>query len=171
MRFMVAPPNLNTIPCRPLLYGWSLSIPSYLYVFGYCLTLAILLRILHSTWRALAIQRGDFPESNPRNTPRHFWRALSLCFWGINQFKEHSDLWLPTLIGWTELSIYPVLIAMGRYEFIGGWILVKAAGGWTGYAQSRTSFNRFLFFNLVTLITACGLSLFVDPTPCARLAM
>ena len=85
---------------------------------------------------------------------------------GFNKHKEHSDLWIPTAIGFLELVFYPVLIGIGYFVVVGAWIGIKTAGSWMGYSKSRTSFNRFLLFTVLTLLVACVLSLFVEPIKC-----
>lgn len=153
------------IPCNPLFYGWVLTVSWHNYLL-FCLTLAIVLRILHSFLRALAVQRGDFPEANSQNTIREFPRAFRLCFIGVGPHKEHLDLWIPFVIQLCELAIYPLLLVLGDYAVIGAWIGVKTAGGWTGHAQSRTSFQRFLLFNLLTLLLAYWLAPFFTRLEC-----
>lgn len=152
--------------CNPILYGWQLSIPWSVYLLEYCLPIALVIRIAHSWMRALAVRRGDFPGADERNTIRDQWKAFKLCALGFNEFKEHSDLWLPTAIGFLELVFYPILITLGQYAVIGGWLGIKTAGGWMGHVQSRTSFNRFLLFNTLTLLVACVLSIFVKRLKC-----
>jgi hypothetical protein len=151
--------------CNPLLYGWKFNVPWQEYIF-LCLCLSILFRIAHSFVRALAIKRGDFPDAKGWNIPSSLWEAFKLCVCGFNEYKEHSDLWIPTGIGFLELVIYPVLISIGYYAVVGGWIGIKIAGGWMGYTQSRTSFNRFLLFNILGVLAASVLSLFVTPIRC-----
>lgn len=75
-------------------------------------------------------------------------------------------MWIPTAIGFFELAVYPILLTLGNYGIIGAWIGIKTAGGWTGYSQSRTSFNRFLLFNVITLLVAFWLSPFVERLNC-----
>ena len=116
--------------------------------------------------RAFAAVRGDYPGSNRHNRPKTLREAFWLCLNGYNRYKEHSDLWIPTAIGFFELLIYPVLLVLGNYAVIGGWIGVKTAGGWAGYAQSRTSFNRFLLWNILTMLAACVFSLFITRIRC-----
>ena len=158
--------DLQKIPCNTLLYGWRLSISWPLYLLGCCLPIALLLRIAHSWLRALAVRRGDFPGANRENIIHSRWVAFMLCLIGFNRFREHSDLWIPTAIGFFELAIYPILLTLGNYGIIGAWIGIKTAGGWTGYSQSRTSFNRFLLFNVITLLVAFWLSLFIERLNC-----
>ena len=166
MPAMVAPADLLRLPCNPLLSGWRLSISWWSYLIDYCLPIAITLRIAHSWLRALAVRRCDFPGADRTNTIRSRWIAFVLCLVGFNRFKEHSDLWIPTAIGLFELAIYPVLLSLGSYVIIGGWIGIKTAGGWTGYSHSRTSFNRFLLFNILTLLVAFWLSPFIELLKC-----
>jgi hypothetical protein len=156
----------TTIPCDPLQSGWqfapSVSKARYFFL---CLVFALVLRLLHSAWRAFAVTRGDFPDAKESNIKK-WGEAFKLCLGGFNKFKEHSDLFLPTVIGFFELASYPVLLALGQYSIIGGWVLIKTAGSWTGYKKSRTSFNRFLVFNILTLLLAYWLSYYVKRLPC-----
>src|SRR3989442_3238203 len=136
---------MTSVPCNPLFEGWQLAISAWRYVL-YCASWALAYRLLHSLWRASAATRGDFPHDPQRKSAviASYWTAFWYCFNGFNQFKEHSDLWIPFVIGVIELAVYPVLLVLGQIAIIGGWIGVKTAGGWMGWQASRTSFNRFL---------------------------
>jgi hypothetical protein len=101
--------------------------------------------------RALAVQRGDFPDSNESNTIEKFWPAFKICFHGFKMSKEHSDLWLPFLIGFAELFAFPIFLKLDAYSILGGWLVLKTAGGWLGWRASKTSFNRFLVVNITNL--------------------
>ena len=128
-------------------------------------------RVAHSLLRARAIQIGDFPHEKDREHEaviKNYWKAFWLCFRGYNEHKEHSDQWIPAGIGLIELAAYPVLLVLGQIVIIGGWIGIKTAGGWMGWHASRTSFNRFLLFNLLNLVVAYfWLSHFVQRLPCS----
>ena len=93
---------------NPLFGGWQLTIPAWQYLL-YCAIWALVFRLLHSLWRAFAATRGDFPHDLDRKEtvipsyPKAFW----YCFNGFNEFKEHSDLWIPFCIGVIELAAYP----------------------------------------------------------------
>jgi hypothetical protein len=157
------------VPCNPLLHGWHLAISWTTYLFLFCLPLVVVLRALHSLFRALAVQKGDFPYRKDRDFTviTNFCKAFWACFKGFGSYKEHNDLLLPAFIGWIELAAYPVLIALGQFVVIGGWIGIKTAGAWMGWKASRTSFNRFLLFNLLSLLLSYfWLSHYVDLTPC-----
>src|SRR5271157_2273605 len=143
---------MSTLPCNPIFDGWRLTIwwPRYAL---YCALSVVILRVLHSLLRARAVQKGDFPHDKNRqhSVIEDYGKAFRYCFWGDNEFKEHSDLWLPAGIGVVELAVYPVLLVLGQILIIGGWIGIKTAGSWLGWQASRTSFNRFLLFNLLNL--------------------
>ncbi len=132
-----------------------------------CMLAALGMRVLISFLRALAVLRGDFPNSTSKNTIREFGKAFWYCFKGFNRFKEHSDLWIPAAIGFSEFAAFPILLVLGRFEVVGGWILIKTAGAWTGWRESRTSFNRFLLANIITIILSyLWLSRYVERLPC-----
>jgi len=150
------PPNSGGPSTDPLLAGWhlSLGVPCYLIL---CAFLALLLRIVVCVFRAWAIQRGDFPDSE--NEPGRGWPfhlAFWECFKGFSRNTAHVDLWLSAVIGFAELAAYPVLLRLGHWSLIGAWLALKTSGQWGGWRVSRTSFNRFLLSNLLNL----GLSFF-----------
>lgn len=152
---------------NPLFDGWRLTICWPLYLL-YCFLCVLVLRVVVSLLRARAVQKGDFPREEGREAAviEDYWQAFSLCFWGYNDFKEHSDQWIPAAIGFIELAAYPVLLVLGHTLVIGGWIGIKTAGSWLGWRASRTSFNRFLLLNLLSLmISYLWLSHYVQRLP------
>lgn len=152
-------------PCNPLLYGWELNVSRLEYVL-LCLLLALVIRVAHSLVRALAIVKGDYPGSKVQNIPKDWRTGFWWCLNGFNDHKEHRDLWIPTVLGFLELSIYPILLSLQYYAVIGAWVGIKTAGSWMGYSKSRTSFNRFLLFTVLSLLLACVLMLFIDRVKC-----
>ena len=134
---------------------WQLEICTCSYVL-LCAALALVLRCVMAFFRALAVQRGDFPGADAQNTIEDFGAAYATCFHGFKLSKEHADLWLPFAIGFAELVSFPILIRLDAYSILGGWLLLKTAGAWAGWSQSRTSFNRFLFSTIMNV----GLSYF-----------
>jgi hypothetical protein len=159
---------MATIPCNSIFDGWRLTIPWPCYLL-YCLLCVLIFRVAHSLLRARAVQKGDFPHDKERQQAviKEYRIAFSHCFWGYNNFKEHSDQWIPAGIGVIELAAYPVLLVLGQVLIIGGWIGIKTAGSWMGWQASRTSFNRFLLFNLLNLVVSYSwLSHFVQRLPC-----
>jgi len=133
---------------------WSLSTAWWRYWLQ-CAFFTVGIRAIFFLFRAGAVVRGDFPDSAAepgRNWP--YWRAFWVCFGGFSEHKAHADFWLNALIGLAELAVYPVLFKVGYLTPIGGWLALKTAGSWTGWKVSRTSFNRFLFCNLLELAVA-----------------
>jgi hypothetical protein len=117
--------------------------------------------VIFFMFRAWAVQRGDFPDSENSETKHPqpglgwpYWKAFRVCFNGFSQSKAHADLWLNAIIGFFELAAYPVLLKLGYMTIIGGWLAVKTAGSWGGWKVSRTSFNRFLLNNILELAIA-----------------
>jgi hypothetical protein len=159
---------MTSVPCNPIFDGWRLTI-SWWHCILYCVLSVIVLRILHSLLRARAVQKGDFPHERARKQTviDSYWKAFWCCFRGYNDFKEHSDLWIPAGIGVIELAAYPVLLVLGQILMIGGWVGIKTAGAWMGWQASRTSFNRFLLFNLLNLLLSyLWLSHYIKRLPC-----
>jgi hypothetical protein len=141
--------------------NWTLSIPVWCYLLQ-CAIATLVLRIIFFTFRAWAVMRGDFPDSEKgpdkgKPEPGKEWsftRAFWECFSGFSSSKAHADLWLNAFIGFAELATYPVLLRLGYLATIGGWLALKTAGSWGGWKVSRTSFNRFLLNNILELAIA-----------------
>ena len=129
----------------------------------YCLLAAVAIRVIHHLIKAYASSLGDVVGEKPQVFG--YWKSLGIGLAGFCKLKEHSDLWLSTAIGFAELASYPVLIAVGEYTFIGGWLLLKTAGQWAGWSNSRTAFNRFLFTNIITItVSFFGLTHYIRKT-------
>jgi hypothetical protein len=134
----VHPEHPFTIPI------YTFSIPVWCYLLQ-CVLGTLVLRIIFFTFRAWAVQRGDFPDSEKEIEWKDwsFGRAFGECFKGFS-----------ALIGFAELAAYPVFIKLGYLTAIAGWLAVKTAGAWGGWKVSRTSFNRFLLNNILELAIA-----------------
>ncbi len=142
-------PDPNTI--SSLVGGWSIkgSTLSYLVV---CATLAIMVRIVHCIIKAWDVGAKD-QEDNKHLADLSFGKRFKLAFYGFDKDKL-ADLWLGTIIGFAEISFYPVLIFTNNLSAIGGWLAIKTAGGWNVWHEQPRSFNRFLVANLVNLSIA-----------------
>jgi hypothetical protein len=65
------------------------------------------------------------------------------------------DYWVPTLVGTLELLIYPVLISLGAWQAIGGWLVIKTAAGWRWEQnQDRQGYTNFLFGNAMVIFVS-----------------
>jgi hypothetical protein len=135
---------------------WKLAKPLWCYL-SLCAILTVLVGAFIFLFRALAVERGDVPHSEKdkgERKARAFWPAYWESFKGFGNDKAHADFWLNAFIGFAELAAYPFLLKTGYQAYIGGWLLLKAAGNWGGWATSRTSFNRFLLSNIIELAIA-----------------
>src|SRR5260370_31972568 len=91
---------------------WTLVTPLWCYLL-WCAIATLVVRIIVFGFRALAVIRGDFPDSCTE--PGKGWpfaRAFWECFKGFSNSKAHADLWLNSLIGFAGLAAYPVLLKM-----------------------------------------------------------
>jgi hypothetical protein len=133
---------------------WQLLIPACSYLL-LCAFATVGLRCLFSAFRACAIMRGDFPDSDKEpGKDWHFWQAFWESFKGFSQSKAHADLWLNAFIGFFELAAYPILLKTETYSIIGGWLIIRTAGNWGGWSVSRTSYNRYLLNIILELAIA-----------------
>jgi hypothetical protein len=161
-------PKSADVFCNQLIGRSHLTIawPCYLLL---CLCISILARFFQSLFKAQAFKyEGTRKDSNSIEAERResygriYWKYLSSF-----KLKKHSDLFLPTFIGFIELAAYPVLFVVGQYLFIGAWLGIKTAGSWRGWQTSGTAYNRFLLFNLFNLLLAyLFLTRFVQRIPC-----
>ena len=62
------------------------------------------------------------------------------------------DFWYNCFLGVIEIFVFPVLMAAGKYEFIGAWIGFKCVAQWSAWNKNRYVFNRFLIVHAVMLI-------------------
>jgi hypothetical protein len=147
-------------------FGLNASWCCYLLV---CVGFTVFFRALQSLLKAQSfkfeIKNGDCePTDLERQQP--YWRIYRQQFLSF-KFKKHSDLFLPTVIGFVELVAYPILFVIGQYIFIGAWLGIKTAGSWKGWQTSPTAYNRFLLFNLFNLLVAyIFLTRFIYRVPC-----
>jgi hypothetical protein len=157
------PTKSTEVFCNPILGRWHIS--SWTCYLLMCAAISVVVRAFHSLCRAWAYKHGDVPKSDPDKI-EGYWLIFWKCFIGFT-FKRENDLWLPTFIGFAELAAYPVLLVAWQILIIGAWLGIKTAGAWRGWQTSRTSYNRFLFFNLVNLFIAYFLlARFVSYIPC-----
>jgi hypothetical protein len=165
---MIYPPKSTNAFCNPVLGRYQLQV-SCLRYFVTCLVITILVRALQSFFKAQAFKyesdSGD-SKGSLSEVAKPYWSLWWKFFTGF-KLEKHSDLFLPTFIGWAELAAYPVLFVLGQYLFIGAWLGIKTAGSWKGWQTSGTAYNRFLLFNLLNLGAAYFfLTPYVERIPC-----
>ncbi len=125
--------------------------------------LAIIIRLILCIFKAIAIKDGEVDAVDNTN------KTIDSRPWKVKRFGEiykHSflsngkdiridDYWFPFIIGIVELLVFPVLMTKGWWTAIAAWIAIKTASSWGGWQKIRTSYNRFLFGNILSL--ACSL--------------
>jgi len=138
-------PDPTTIPT--LMNNWSIDcLPLYL---GVCALLALGVRIVHCIIKAWSAKLED---SYKEIANLHFIKRFEYLFGGFG--KESADHWLGAIIGFAEISFYPVLLFTDNFSAIGGWLAIKTAGSWKMWSDEPRSFNRFLLSNLFNLAIA-----------------
>ena len=90
------------------------------------------------------------------NSQESFWTL----FWrNVRGFHPRdsgvrSDFWFPSILGFIELTSYPVLMATGAWSVIGAWIGFKTVAQWNHWKENRSSFNRFLIGNAAVAVSS-----------------
>lgn len=136
------------------IWNWKLSICMSEYLI-YCAAFTIFLRVVSCWFRAHAVIRGDFPNSDTEpGTDLLFWEAFKECFYGFRRSKAHADFWTNAMLGFAELFAYPILLKLDDVAILGGWLAIRTAFSWSGWSVSRTSFNRFLLINVAEIAIA-----------------
>ena len=112
-----------------------------------------------------------FEERNPRL--RFKW-VISADAWpylwddvkGRAIVEKSRDFLVPMLIGIVELIVYPFLIALGAWQPISGWLVIKTAAGWRWEVpRDNQSYMRFLLGNGLSLIAASALACLIRVRP------
>ncbi len=162
------PPKSTDVFCNALVGRWQLTTPWCCYLL-ICLAITIAIRAFQSLFKASAFKydsAGEGYKFGEAEKGKSYWSLYWDNFFSF-RLRKHSDLFLPTLIGFIELAAYPILIVVGQYVFIGAWLGIKTAGAWRGWRTSPTAYNRFLLFNLLNLVIAYSiLTHLVHRIPC-----
>ena len=93
-------------------------------------------------------------------TPKERRRAFLGIFHGFKQSDGQvtSDYWQPTLLGFLELTVYPILLASGKPEYIGAWLAFKTLPRFGSWEKHRPTYQRFLIGNALVLIFSYALT-------------
>lgn len=127
---------------RILIKDWVVANPVTYLLSAAALSLAI--RIISATLRSF--ERSERLKMIPLN----FWEA----FKGFHTDPLIGDRWMPFILGFLELLIYPFLIKAGLWVGIGAWITLKTVAQWESWQKHRNVFNRFLIGNALVIISA-----------------
>ncbi len=97
--------------------------------------------------------------------------------------NARKNLWPPALVGACESVMYPMALFFGKPEFIGVWLAIKVAGGWTRWNPAsasdgdrkqintgRRKYSAFLVGNALSITLACitwaALKVWTSPDRC-----
>ena len=106
---------------------------------------SVLIRIISSGLRA-------------SEAPKERRRAFLGIFHGFQSDGQVTpDYWQPTLLGFLELTIYPILLASGKPEYIGAWLAFKTLPRFGSWEKHRNTYQRFLIGNALVLIFSYAL--------------
>lgn len=120
--------------------------------FTVILSVALIARILMNMFKTAAIRQGEADsEKDQFSTKWGRWKTFYISFWSSGGHRNIDDYYLPLIIGILEMFIYPFLILLEQWTFIGILIGSKTAVHWGKWQETRTAYNRFLFGNLLVL--------------------
>lgn len=112
----------------------------------------LLIRLILTIFKALAINNGEVDEPNLESWKNAGFKKVFLCsFFSNAKDIRIDDYWLPVIIGLSELIIFPLFMAKGWFPAMGAWIAIKTASSWGGWQKTRTAYNRFLLGNILSL--------------------
>ncbi len=133
-------------------------INSYCY-FGLAVILTIAIRVLLTFFKAKAIKNGEIEEEKkPKWDGKNYWKIFAYSFFSNSKDIRVDDYWLPAIIGFAELLIFPILMFEGLWTAIIAWIAIKTASSWGGWQKTRTAYNRFLTGNILSLASSVFIS-------------
>lgn len=126
----------------------------FLYVCG-VLVVSFLLRVILCSLRSV---QDYYEKPSSKNdsgkiickTIKQIWKIFCPRFKGVS--KSHPDFWFPTILGTGELFVYPVLMLLDAWNFVGAWLIFKTIPNWGLWKDDRSTYNRFLIGNALTLI-------------------
>ena len=119
--------------------------------------LTLIIRSALTLFKAFAIDNGEVDDTSNKNKE---WKGLGIAKAFKHSFLSNGndiridDYWLPAIIGYSELIVFPILMAKGWVVGIGAWIAIKTASSWGGWQKTRTAYNRFLLGNILPLIAS-----------------
>lgn len=89
-----------------------------------------------------------------------------LWWWKFKGKKGHSDYWQPFVMGLVELGTFPVLMAIGKFEYIGAWVGFKVVAQAVLWKEQRNVFSRFLIGTALCLLGSYWLATEFVTLPC-----
>ncbi len=83
---------------------------------------------------------------------RSYWNLFWSFFFSHKRNPDISDCWLPAIIGFSELFVYPIVISINGWIIIGAWIGLKTASLFGRWQMNRTAYNFFLLGNILSIV-------------------
>ncbi|MDD4909532.1 MAG: hypothetical protein PHR44_02465 [Candidatus Omnitrophica bacterium] len=121
----------------------------------FAVLLAILFRLVLTSFNAYAVMRGEAGSKRKKSGKRYsFKRSYWESFWGFKDDRNVDNYWLPALIGLAELIVYPFLIITNHLVLIGVWLVLKVMAYWGKQQGSRILYYRFILANMLVLAAA-----------------
>lgn len=121
--------------------------------FGLVFLAGIVIRIVISGLRECELRwpATENSEQQRATLPPEWWRSLCQAFFSTHQSALVRDYGLAFFLGLLELAGYPYFIATGNLKVIGGWLALKTAARWEGWAKNRSPYQRFLIGNALVI--------------------
>jgi hypothetical protein len=140
---------LDSVPLLP--GSWELTVPGYCFV-AMALFASLLVRLVSTSlkWIERKLISGDGSEDRPE--PAAAGAELDHGWWPSFLGKgKNGDALHGFWIGLLEFLGYPVILATGHLEAIGGWLALKALPPWKKWEVDRRAYVRFLICNLLVV--------------------
>jgi len=142
---------INVLPKGINLFFWFATLILFL----------IIIRLILCIFKVVAVKQGEADyrdESKEKFTyisfrDEKFRHIFAKSFFSCYGDLHIDDYFLPTIVGLVELILFPILF-FKRWDVIAFWLGLKTAGHWGLWNKSRTSYNRFLFGNILSLAFA-----------------
>ncbi|HUU41390.1 MAG TPA: hypothetical protein VMW42_10655 [Desulfatiglandales bacterium] len=131
----------------------SIQVEHPVWYFFCIIIFTVVIRSILCIFRAWAIVNGELDNEDQgiKWKGEKYWPMFRSSFNSNKRDVTIDDYWLPSVVGFFELIVYPILMSQGKWLFIGAWIGVKTASSWGGWQRYRTAYNRFLLGNILSL--------------------
>lgn len=118
--------------------GWG-SAAGY---FGLAFLAALAIRFVLAILKGLEALPGAWDD---------FLCAWKGAFGGFSPRESHRDHWVPFVLGFLEISVFPFLVRKDAWTFVAAWIAFKTVAQWDQWKVNRSAFNRFLIGTILTV--------------------
>ena len=134
----------------------TITLPTFKYSFALGVIISsVLIRFILCLTKAFECKQGGLDKKEEKLSVKFgFWKAFGLSFVSSARHEALDDYLLPSVVGFFELMILPILMYSDAYEAIGAWITIKTLGQWKKWNTSRTTYNRFILGNLLVIFAS-----------------